>query len=80
MSHKLIFLYSFENGLVKTVHFVQEDAVRPQILKESDVIISDLPVGFYPNDKIAQRYQVAAKLGHTYAHHLLMEQSLNRLH
>lgn len=33
--------------------FIQEDAVRPQILQESDVIISDLPVGFYPNDDIA---------------------------
>ncbi len=61
------------------VSFVQEDAVRPQILKESDVIISDLPVGYYPNDAIAKRYQVAATDEHTYAHHLLMEQSLNYL-
>ena len=28
--------------------YIQEDAVRPHILKESDVIISDLPVGYYP--------------------------------
>lgn len=61
------------------VSFVQEDAVRPQILKESDVIISDLPVGYYPNDGIAKRYQVAATDEHTYAHHLLMEQSLKYL-
>ncbi|WP_438836089.1 class I SAM-dependent methyltransferase [Streptococcus pluranimalium] len=61
------------------VSFVQEDAVRPQILKESDVIISDLPVGYYPNDVIAKRYQVAATDEHTYAHHLLMEQSLKYL-
>ncbi|MBM7636719.1 class I SAM-dependent methyltransferase [Streptococcus saliviloxodontae] len=60
-------------------HFVQEDAVRPHILKESDVIISDLPVGYYPNDDIAKRYQVAATDEHTYAHHLLMEQSLKYL-
>lgn len=59
--------------------FIQEDAVRPQILKESDVIISDLPVGFYPNDDIAKRYQVASSDEHTYAHHLLMEQSLKYL-
>ncbi|MBM7643373.1 class I SAM-dependent methyltransferase [Streptococcus loxodontisalivarius] len=61
------------------IHFVQEDAVRPQILKESDVIISDLPVGYYPNDEIAKRYRVAATDEHTYAHHLLMEQSLKYL-
>lgn len=59
--------------------YVQEDAVRPQLLKESDVIISDLPVGYYPNDEIASRFTVAAQGEHTYAHHLLMEQSLKYL-
>ena len=61
------------------VSFVQGDAVRPQVLKESDVIISDLPVGFYPDDNIAARYEVASTQDHTYAHHLLMEQSLKYL-
>ena len=61
------------------VSFVQGDAVRPQVLKESDVIISDLPVGFYPDDSIAARYEVASRQEHTYAHHLLMEQSLKYL-
>ncbi|MGT2930005.1 class I SAM-dependent methyltransferase [Streptococcus dentasini] len=61
------------------IGFVQEDAVRPQLLKESDIIISDLPVGYYPDDTIASRYQVAVKHEHTYAHHLLMEQSLKYL-
>ena len=61
------------------VSFVQGDAVRPQVLKESDVIISDLPVGFYPDDNIATRYEVASRQEHTYAHHLLMEQSLKYL-
>ena len=61
------------------VNFAQGDAVRPQVLKESDVIISDLPVGYYPDDVIASRYQVASPQGHTYAHHLLIEQSLKYL-
>ena len=38
-----------------------------------------MPIGFYPNDDIAKRYQVASAEGHTYAHHLLMEQSLKYL-
>ena len=58
------------------VNFAQGDAVRPQVLKESDVIVSDLPVGYYPDDAIASRYQVASPQGNTYAHHLLIEQSL----
>ncbi|MCS4488804.1 class I SAM-dependent methyltransferase [Streptococcus sciuri] len=59
--------------------FIQEDAVRPQLMKPSDVIISDLPIGYYPNDEVAKRYQVASHLEHTYAHHLLMEQSIKYL-
>lgn len=61
------------------VNFAQGDAVRPQVLKESDVIVSDLPVGYYPDDAIASRYQVASPQGNTYAHHLLIEQSLKYL-
>lgn len=61
------------------VNFAQGDAIRPQVLKESDVIISDLPVSYYPDDAIASRYQVASPQGHTYAHHLLIEQSLKYL-
>ena len=61
------------------VNFAQGDAVRPQVLKESDLIVSDLPIGYYPDDAIASRYQVASPQGHTYAHHLLIEQSLKYL-
>lgn len=61
------------------ISFVQGDAVRPQILKESQVILADLPIGYYPDDQIASRYQVASQTEHTYAHHLLMEQSLKYL-
>lgn len=41
-----------------------------------DAAISDLPVGFYPNDERAKKFQTSAKEGHTYAHHLLIEQSM----
>ncbi|MBF9657478.1 class I SAM-dependent methyltransferase [Streptococcus pseudopneumoniae] len=59
--------------------FVQGDAVRPQMLKESDVVISDLPVGYYPDDAVASRHQVASSQEYTYAHHLFMEQGLKYL-
>ncbi|MFI3068689.1 class I SAM-dependent methyltransferase [Streptococcus suis] len=61
------------------ISFAQGDAVRPQILKESQIILADLPIGYYPDDQIASRYQVASSNEHTYAHHLLMEQSLKYL-
>ncbi|HEM5206514.1 TPA: class I SAM-dependent methyltransferase [Streptococcus suis] len=61
------------------ISFAQGDAVRPQILKESQIILADLPIGYYPDDQIASRYQVASSNEPTYAHHLLMEQSLKYL-
>lgn len=70
---------SIADVMESSPHFVQGDAVRPQILKESQLIMSDLPVGYYPDDRIARRYQVASSREHTYAHHLLMEQSLKYL-
>lgn len=70
---------SIADVMESSVHFAQGDAVRPQILKESQVIIGDLPIGYYPDDRIAQRYQVASSTEHTYAHHLLIEQSLKYL-
>ncbi len=70
---------SMADVMESQISFAQGDAVRPQILKESQVIISDLPIGYYPDDAIAQRYQVASHQEHTYAHHLLLEQSLKYL-
>ena len=57
----------------------QGDAVRPAILRESQCIVSDLPIGYYPDDQIASRYEVYSEQGHTFAHHLLMEQALKYL-
>ncbi len=61
------------------MQFTSKKMLFDHILKESDVIISDLPVGYYPNDEIASRFTVAATGEHTYAHHLLMEQLLKYL-
>ena len=54
---------SIADVMESSVVFAQGDAVRPQVLKESDLIVSDLPIGFYPDDAIAQRYQVASSKG-----------------
>ncbi len=70
---------SIADVLSADLSFIQGDAARPHLFKASDVIISDLPIGYYPDDSIAQRFKVGAKGEHTYAHHLFMEQSLKYL-
>ena len=39
--------------------------------------ISDLPVGYYPDDDNALNYELMPAEGHAYAHHLFIEQAMN---
>lgn len=61
----------------KEIEFFHQDSLRPFLLDPVDLVVADLPVGYYPDDIIAGRFQLKADEGHSYAHHLLIEQSLN---
>ncbi|PWA11136.1 SAM-dependent methyltransferase [Pueribacillus theae] len=52
------------------------DAVRPLFVDPVDLVVADLPIGYYPNDDIAEGYELKASSGHSFVHHLLIEQSL----
>lgn len=54
-----------------------QDSLQDLLLDPTDVAISDLPIGYYPNDQKAQEFITGVKDGHSYAHHLLMEQAMN---
>lgn len=64
------------NILEEAVEFFHQDSLRPMLLDPVDVVISDLPVGYYPDDEQAKNYELHADEGHAYAHHLFIEQSL----
>lgn len=59
--------------------FLQIDAIRPQVIEPVDLLVSDLPIGYYPDDEVAKRSAVASDDEHTYAHHLLMAQGFKYL-
>lgn len=61
------------------VDLYHQDAVEPLDIPQSDLAVSDLPIGYYPLDKNTANYRTRAKEGHSYAHHLLIEQSMNYL-
>jgi len=44
-----------------------------------DFVISDLPIGYYPDDKRAKQFIVYSENTHTYIQHLLLEQSVKYL-
>lgn len=64
------------NILEQEVEYFHQDCLRPLLLDPVDFVISDLPVGYYPDQEQASNFQLKADEGHSYAHHLFIEQSL----
>lgn len=61
----------------REIEFFHQDSLKPILLEPVDVIASDLPVGYYPDDDTASSYELKAEEGeHSFAHHLFIEQSL----
>ncbi|GFH41455.1 adenine methyltransferase [Lactococcus hodotermopsidis] len=70
---------SIADVIQTNVEFLQLDAVRPQVTTPIDLLISDLPVGYYPDNAVAKRSCVGSSTEQTYAHHLLMAQGFKYL-
>ncbi|MFD1038142.1 class I SAM-dependent methyltransferase [Virgibacillus byunsanensis] len=60
----------------KQVEFFHQDSLTPFLLDPVDLVVADLPIGYYPDDVRANDFELKADTGHSYSHHLLMEQSL----
>ncbi|NNU83317.1 class I SAM-dependent methyltransferase [Geobacillus sp. BMUD] len=58
------------------VQLFNQDSLRPLFVEPVDVVVCDLPVGYYPDDDNAARFALKANEGKSYAHHLFIEQSL----
>ncbi|WP_407268884.1 class I SAM-dependent methyltransferase [Radiobacillus sp. PE A8.2] len=69
--------YISANLQQQEIEFFHQDSLRPFLLEPVDLIVSDLPVGYYPDDLQANKYELKADQGHSYAHHLFIEQSVN---
>ncbi|KKK38364.1 hypothetical protein WQ57_09245 [Mesobacillus campisalis] len=67
--------YVNANLLEHEVELFNQDALEPLFIDPVDAVVCDLPVGYYPNDLRASEFEVKAESGHTYAHHLFIEQS-----
>ncbi|KRN08872.1 adenine-specific DNA methylase [Liquorilactobacillus mali KCTC 3596 = DSM 20444] len=60
-------------------HLYHQDAIDNLITPKVDVVLSDLPVGYYPIDERVVNFGTKAKSGHSFVHHLLIEQSILQL-
>lgn len=70
---KLAYIHS--NLLEHPVQLFNQDSLTNLLVDPVDVVVCDLPVGYYPNDKQAENFTLKADSGHSYAHHLFIEQS-----
>jgi site-specific DNA-methyltransferase (adenine-specific) len=58
------------------IRLFNQDSLEPLFIDPVDAVVCDLPIGYYPNDIGASGYQLKAKEGHSYSHHLFIEQSV----
>ena len=68
--------YAGANLQEHPLEFFNQDSLEPLFIDPSDVVVSDLPIGYYPNDVRAAEYELKADKGHSYAHHLFIEQGV----
>jgi site-specific DNA-methyltransferase (adenine-specific) len=59
------------------IELFHQDSLMDILMDPVDIVVADLPVGHYPNEEIASRYQLKSDEGMSYTHHLMIEQSLN---
>lgn len=76
----LISLTSTLSALLKIpVDLLHQDALQPLLINPIDIIMSDLPVGYYPIQLEEGKFDTAIQDGHSYSHFLLIEQGLKYL-
>lgn len=59
-----------------SIDLINQDSLGNLFIDLADVVICDLPVGYYTNDERASHFTLKADSGHSYIHHLFIEQSI----
>lgn len=56
-----------------------QDAIMPLPFEDADVVIGDLPIGYYPVDDRSKEMALGFEAGHSYSHFLLIEQAITAM-
>jgi len=70
---------SFSEVMNLNIDAYHQDSIAEWDITDIDMAIADLPVGYYPIDDNALKFKTKSDKGHSYAHHLLIEQTMNNL-
>lgn len=58
------------------VELFHQDGLKPLYIPFVELAICDLPIGIYPNHKVAQSYELYQDKQEVYTHHLMLEQTI----
>lgn len=70
---------SFSEVMNLNLDAYHQDSIADWDITDIDLAVADLPVGYYPIDDNAKNFKTKSDEGHSYAHHLLIEQTMNNL-
>lgn len=74
----LLFINSGIQGL--DLAGIHDDSVKMDTFDEQvDLVVSDLPVGYYPDEQVIDEFRTKAQGTPTYVHHLLIEKSIEQV-
>ncbi|HLQ72495.1 MAG TPA: class I SAM-dependent methyltransferase [Bacillota bacterium] len=60
----------------KEIEFFHQDSMQSFLMDPVDLVVADLPVGYYPDNVQANGFTLKNDSGLSYAHHLILEQSV----
>jgi site-specific DNA-methyltransferase (adenine-specific) len=63
----------------KEIRFFHQDGLKPLLIPPQDLVVCDVPVGIYPDEKRAKAFELGAIGERAYTHFLFIEQGLNAL-
>ncbi|CAM3267359.1 class I SAM-dependent methyltransferase [Sporolactobacillus spathodeae] len=71
--------YTNANLQQQAIHLLHQDGLKKILQEPADLVVSDPPVGIYPDAESAKSYQLTRMDGKAYTHFLFIEQGLNAL-
>ncbi|WP_018921737.1 class I SAM-dependent methyltransferase [Salsuginibacillus kocurii] len=71
--------YTQANLQAHQLQLYHQDSIEQLNAQNVDMVVSDLPVGYYTKDEVAKRFQLSAESSHSLAHHLLIERGIEVL-
>ena len=70
---------AFLQGLSEKIHYTHSDSLQELLIEPADIMVSDLPIGYYPVDERARNFKTSFPEGHSFAHFLIIEQNVKYL-